>query len=121
MSYEEVLGKRIDILSRKQREEEDARTFYYRIKNLRDEHKVMLNRARENYKELFETETNTEEFAIIGYILGTKLNIQKYLRLPCEYRNLTEVANHAMRIEHRIRKLRLPIILEGNENLSSFE
>lgn len=118
-SYEEILEKRIDIICSKQRATENTRAFYIRVKNLRDEHRLLIAQTREKYKELFETKTSTEEFAIIGYILGIKPEVQQYLHPPCEYRDLTAAANHAMIIEYRVRKLKLPIITEGNENLNS--
>lgn len=115
MSYDEVLKKRIDILCIKQNEQECAREFYQRLRDLRNEHRTVLSQARENYKELFETIVTTEENAIIGYVLGLKLDIREYLRAPCEYKNLKEAAQHAMRIEHHLKRLKLTAIIECDE------
>lgn len=115
MSYDDVLKKRIEILCAKQDDIENTRQFYQRIRNLRNEHRELLRQAREKYEELFETILGTEETAIIGYILGIKIHIRKYLHAPCEYRTLKDAALHVQKIELRLRRLRLPIIFEQNE------
>ncbi|OXU17028.1 hypothetical protein TSAR_003298 [Trichomalopsis sarcophagae] len=121
MSYEEILKKRVDITCEMQNEQETAKKFYKRLQTLRNEHRALLKLARENQKELFETSSETEEIAIIGYILGIKFDIRRYPHTPCEYKSLKESAQHALKIEHRLKQIKIPIIIECDIKIKETE
>ncbi|OXU19804.1 hypothetical protein TSAR_006720 [Trichomalopsis sarcophagae] len=91
---------------------ETAKKFNKRLQTIRNEHRALLKLARENQKELIDTSSKTEEIAIIGYILGIKFDIKRYLHAPCEYKSLKEAARHALKIEHRFKHIKIPIIKE---------
>lgn len=125
MSHQEILQQRVELFCLKQRRNESNRRYYQRVKTIRDNYRRLVQislteneRNLEKFKEIFEISLTTEEYAVIGYVLGAKEGIRKYLQLPCEYRNIDDVAQHIQMIEKRTRRLRFSSLTK--ETLAEF-
>lgn len=100
--YEEVARKQIDILCIFQDPKEILRQFYRRIKVLKESHQGAIHQVDRTLKELFATNEKMGDYAIIGFVLGLKRNIQESMNAPHEYQTL--------------RKARSPTMIEQEES-----